>query len=68
MDKCGGIDFDMPYVLGFSGLSDECLKKYLKDSEKLWKDKTENVPAYMIGSTIGTHVGPGAIAVAFFAK
>ncbi len=68
VDKCGGIDFDMPYVLGFSGLSDECLKKYLKDSEKLWKDKTENVPAYMIGSTIGTHVGPGAIAVAFFAK
>ncbi|MDE6613152.1 MAG: DegV family protein, partial [Clostridia bacterium] len=44
------------------------LKKYLKDSESLWKGKTDSVPSYMIGSTIGTHVGPGAIAVAFFAK
>lgn len=68
VEKCGGIDFDMPYVLGYSGLSDEYLQKYLKDSEHLWKGKTENVPSYMIGSTIGTHVGPNAIAVAFFAK
>lgn len=68
VDRCGGIDFGMPYALGYSGLSDEYLKKYLKDSESLWKDKTENIPSYMIGSTIGTHVGPGAIAVAFFAK
>lgn len=68
VDKCGGIDFDMPYALGYSGLSDEYLKKYLKDSESLWKDKTDSVPSYMIGSTIGTHVGPNAIAVAFFAK
>ena len=68
MDKCGGIDFSMPYALGYSGLSDAYLQKYLRDSEKLWKDNTDSVPAYMIGSTIGTHVGPGAIAVAFFAK
>lgn len=68
VDKCGGIDFSMPYALGYSGLSDAYLQKYLRDSEKLWKDNTDSVPAYMIGSTIGTHVGPGAIAVAFFAK
>ena len=68
VEKCGGIDFNMPYTMGYSGLSDECLKKYLKDSEKLWKDKTDKVPAYLIGSTIGTHIGPGGIAVAFFAK
>ncbi len=68
VEKCGGIDFDMPYTLGYSGLSDEYLKKYLKDSEVLWKGKTDHVPAFMIGSTIGTHVGPGAIAVAFFSK
>ncbi len=68
VEKCGGIDFDMPYVLGYSGLSDEYLKKYLKDSEHLWKGKAENIPSNMIGSTIGTHVGPNAIAVAFFAK
>lgn len=68
VEKCGGIDFGMPYVLGYAGLNDDYLQKYIKDSEKLWKGKTENLPSYMIGSTIGTHVGPGAIAVAFFAK
>ena len=68
VEKCGGIDFDMPYALAYSGLSDDYLQKYLKDSENLWKGKTENIPSYMIGSTIGTHVGPNAIAVAFFAK
>lgn len=68
VEKCGGIDFDMPYALGYSGLSDAYLQKYLKDSEKLWKGQTDYLPAYMIGSTIGTHVGPNAIAVAFFAK
>ncbi len=66
VEKCGGIKFDMPYALAYSGLSDDFLQKYLKDSEALWKGKTENIPTYMIGSTIGTHVGPGAIAVAFF--
>lgn len=68
VEKCGGIDFNKPYTLGYAGLSDDYLKKYLNDSEKLWKDNTDNVPYYLIGSTIGTHVGPGAVAVAFFAK
>ena len=68
VSDCGGIDFTMPYVLGYSGLSDEFLQKYIRDSEALWKDHTDHVPYYLIGSTICTHVGPGAIAVAFFAK
>lgn len=68
VSDCGGIDFTMPYVLGYSDLSDEFLQKYIRDSEALWKDHTDHVPYYLIGSTIGTHVGPGAIAVAFFAK
>ena len=66
--KCGGIDFSMPYVLGYSGLSDAFLKKYITDSANLWKGKAESIPYYLIGSTIGTHVGPNAIAVAFFAN
>ena len=62
----GGIDFDMPYAVGYSGLEDSLLKKYLGDSAQHYVGKTESIPEYMIGSTIGTHVGPGAIAVAFF--
>lgn len=68
IDKSGGIDFDMPYATAYSGLEDSLLKKYLRDSAFLWEDKLEEIPSYCIGSTIGTHAGPGAIAVAFFAK
>lgn len=68
IDKSGGIDFDMPYVAAYSGLEDSLLQKYLQDSEHLWKDSIDEVPSYCIGSTIGTHIGPGAIAVAYFSK
>ncbi|MDE7161475.1 MAG: DegV family protein [Anaeroplasmataceae bacterium] len=68
IEACGGIDFNYPYVTGYSGLSDDFLKKYLEDSAALWQNSTDSVPMYQIGSTIGTHVGPGAIAVAFFSK
>lgn len=70
VNRCGGIDFDMPFALAYSGLSDRFLQKYLSDSSYLWQDRVraEDIPRHAIGSTIGTHVGPGAIAVAFFAK
>lgn len=70
VEKCGGINFDMPYGLIYSGLNDEYLQKYLQDSKALWKDHIKDVkkiPSYMIGSTIGTHIGPNAIGVAFYA-
>lgn len=65
---CGGIDFSFPYATAYSGLSDEILKKYLMDSKSIWEEATNEVPIYQIGSTIGTHIGPGGIAVAFFSK
>lgn len=64
----GGIDFDMPFAVIYSGLDKSMLHKYVEDSAHLWKDYTEKVPEYMIGCTIGTHVGPGAVGVAFFQK
>lgn len=64
--ESGGIDFSMPYCLGYTGLDDTLLQKYIKDSAVLWEGKTDNLPITTIGSTIGTHAGPGAIGVAFF--
>ena len=64
--KAGGIDFDRPYCLGYTGLSDELLQKYIDDSKELWAGKADSLPISTIGGTIGTHVGPGAIAVVFF--
>ena len=63
-----GIDFDMPFALAYSGLDDTLLRKYIADSASLYADRTTDLPIYTIGSTIGTHAGPGAIAVAFFSN
>lgn len=63
-----GIDFSRPYCLAYSGLSDQLLKKYIEDSADLWKGYTDTLPITTVGCSIGTHVGPGAIAVAFFTK
>lgn len=63
----GGIDFEMPFVLGYTGLSDVTLRKYVADNEALWKPYVEELETASVGGTIGTHVGPGAIGAAFFA-
>jgi len=55
-------------LLGYTGISDELLKKYIKDSAHIWKDNIEEPDVQMIGSVVGTHAGPGAIAAAFFTK
>lgn len=61
-----GIDFSMPYLLGYTGLSDALLMKYVSDSAALWRSHADELPVTSIGSVIGTHAGPGGIAVAFF--
>ena len=63
-----GIDFDRPFALAYSGLDDSLLRKYMADSAALYEGKADTLPVYTIGSTIGTHAGPGAIALAFFGK
>ena len=63
-----GIDFDMPYGTIWSGLDRTMLDKYIKDSVQHWESNTDQIPSYILGGTIGTHVGPGAIGVAFFEK
>ena len=64
----GGIDFSKPYGTIYSGLDRMTLDKYVKDSAALWAEHTDDVPVHILGGTIGTHVGPGAVGVAFFRK
>lgn len=68
IQQSGGVDFSMPYTLAYSGLSDHLLRKYIADSEALWRGQTETLPVTTIGSAIGTHIGPGAIGAAFFVR
>lgn len=64
--NCGGINFDKPFALAYSGLSDRFLQKYIEDSSEIWSSHAETLPISTVGCTIGTHAGPGAVAVAFF--
>lgn len=65
--RAGGVDFGKPLLLGYTGLSDALLHKYIQDSSALWGDHLDTLPYEIVGSVVGTHAGPGAVAVAFFA-
>ncbi len=68
IEKAGGVDFSKPLLLGYTGLTDVYLEKYIEDSKHLWAHGTQRLNTTIIGSVIGTHAGPGAVAVAFFKK
>lgn len=64
--QAGGIDFEKPFFLGYTGFSDSTLQKYIADHEAFWKGSVDALETSSVGGTIGTHIGPGAIGVAFF--
>ena len=66
IEKAGGVDFNKPILLGYTGLTDVLLQKYIEDSKTLWQGNTEKLEIASVGSAIGTHAGPGAVAAAFF--
>ena len=68
IEKAGGIDFSKPVLLGYTGISNDLLLKYIDDSRYIWENNIEELRYTTIGSVIGTHAGPGAVAVAFFKK
>ena len=68
IENAGGVDFFKPVMLGYTGLSDAMLQKYIRDSASLWEDHVDGLRTAIIGSVIGTHAGPGAVAVAFFCR
>lgn len=68
IEQEGALDFTMPYCTAYSGLSDMLLRKYLEDFAYIYKNQIEVPPISSIGCVIGTHIGPGAIAVAFFVE
>lgn len=66
--KSGEVDFSKPFTLAYTGTDRTLLDKYVEDSKHFWEAHVVELPVLNIGATIGTHIGPGAIAVAFFAK
>lgn len=63
-----GVDFSMPYLLGYSGNDTAMLEAYVEDSRDIWQNDAQTLRYAQVGSVIGAHVGPGALGVAFFAE
>ena len=61
-----GVQYNMPVLLGYTGTSDTLLQNYIADSRMLWEGHLDKLERSQICSVIGTHAGPGAVAVAFF--
>ncbi len=68
IEASGGIDFSKPLLLGYTGLTDVLLKKYIEDSAFLWEGNIDKLDYTVVGSVVGTHVGPGVVAAAYFKK
>ena len=61
-----GIDFSKPLCAAWSGLEDDNLKTFLSDSKELLCNTDATIA--VVGSVIGAHVGPGAVAMGYFAN
>lgn len=61
-----GVDLTRPVLVGYTGLDDGAMRRFVEESARLWGDMGTEVPTSAIGSVVGTHAGPGAVAAAFF--
>lgn len=67
--SCGSIDSAMPVAIAYAGdPKDGTLKKYLEESRHIYGEQIDQIHVGQLGCVIGTHTGPGAIAVAFISK
>lgn len=67
VEKVGGIDFKRPFTTAFSGLDKSIVEKFISACASLFEN-CKKIPSYCIGPTMGCHIGPGAVGIAFFSK
>ena len=60
-----GIDLTKPVLLGYTGTDDTLLQKYMTECGDMWP---VDVKTTVVSGVVGAHAGPGAVAIAFFAK
>jgi DegV family protein with EDD domain len=61
----GGVDFSKPFAIGYTG-DRERFAEFEALCRQHFKDNTPIIGS--VGAVIGTHAGPGAVAITFFAK
>jgi len=61
-----GVDFSMPMGLGYTGNDPQVIQPFMEAQNSAWSGR--DIPVYKVGSTVGTHTGPGLFLAAFFQK
>ena len=61
-----GIDYSLPFAVGYTGSDASVLDTFLNAPDSVWNGM--DVPIFNVGSTVGTHTGPGLFLAAFFHK
>ena len=64
VNETAGVDTDKPYSILYSGTDIGAAERYAAEKTVFG----DNPPINCLGGTIGTHIGPGAIGVAYFEK
>lgn len=62
------VDTERPFMLGYTGLNDSAVRQFASDACSMFGSEASEIPITIVGSTVGTHAGPGAVACAFFGK
>lgn len=68
VEKSGTVDFEKPVLIGYTGADDSLMHTYIADYADIWGGDAAKINTAQIGSVVGTHAGPGAVAVAYFVK
>ena len=68
IEKSGSIDFSKPFVIGYTGVEDDLMQTYIAENIDVWGGDVSKVHTAQLGSVVGTHAGPGAVAVGYFVK
>ncbi len=66
IEKSGTIDFSMPMGYIYSGNDRTNITNYRQNSAVLVENR--EIPAYVLGCSIGTHVGAGAVGLVYFKR
>ena len=68
IEKTGGVDTDRPFVIGYTGVEDDLMQTYIAENLDVWGGDASKIHTAQLGSVVGTHAGPGAVAVGYFVK
>lgn len=68
VEKSGTVDFSRPFVIGYTGEDDALMQAYIADYTDMWGGDADAIKTAQLGSVVGTHAGPGAVAVGYFVK